>query len=308
MKLHLGINTIYAAKRWPEPDVWGQQVAQRWGLKEVQFCFDLLDPRTTPEARKTMTGKVREAAAKYGFEVQSAFIGLAAYSYNLLLHPFPEFRKDALEWCRLAAITAAELGAQGVGGPIAAASMTDYRDPGKREFLRDTLVEGMQCWARFAADQGLKFVCWEPTPIGREMLIHLDEAQDLHRRLNQGSPIPIHFQLDVGHQCSYEATGKDRDTYLWLRELGKISPLLHLQQMDGEWDRHWSFTKANNARGVVQMDQVVKALKESGAEEVYLYPEIIHPFEFPEDRLLEELDETMDYLKQHCCDTEGNKL
>jgi sugar phosphate isomerase/epimerase len=299
MKLHLGINNIYAAKRWPEPDEWGKQVTQRWGLKYVQFCFDLLDPRSTPEARKAMAGKVREAAAKYGFEIHSVFIGAAAYTYNLLLHPFAELRKDALEWCRLAAITAAELGAQGVGGPIAAASMRDYRDPGKREFLRDAFVEGMQAWARYAADQGLKFVCWEPAPIGREMLIRLDEAKDLYERLNQNVPIPIHFLLDVGHQCSYEATGKDRDTYLWLRELGKISPLLHLQQMDGVWDRHWSFTKAHNAEGVVQMDKVVKALEESGAEEVYLFPELIHPFEFPEDKLLEELDESYEYLKQY---------
>ena len=116
MKLHLGINLIYATKRWPEPDEWGRQVTQRWGLKYVQFCFDLLDPRSSPEARKAMAAKVREASAKYGFEVQSAFIGLGAYTYNLLLHPFPEFRKDALEWCRLAAITAAELGSARGGG------------------------------------------------------------------------------------------------------------------------------------------------------------------------------------------------
>jgi len=301
MKLHLGINNIYAAKRWPEPDEWGRQVTERWGLKYVQFCFDLLDPRSSPEARKAMSAKVREASAKYGFEIQSAFIGVGAYAYNLLLHPFPELRKDALEWCRLAAITAAELGAQGIGGPIGAASMRDYRDPGKRVFLQDMLVEGMQSLACYAADQGLKFVCWEPTPIGREMLIRLDEAKALYERLNENTPIPIHFLLDVGHQCSYEAAGKDRDTYLWLRKLGKISPLIHLQQMDGVWDRHWSFTKAHNAEGVVQMDKVVEALEESGAEEVYLFPELIHPFEFEEDRLLEELDESYEYLKQYVC-------
>ena len=301
MKLHLGINNIYAAKRWPEPDEWGRQVTERWGLKYVQFCFDLLDPRSSPEARKAMSAKVREASAKYGFEIQSAFIGVGAYAYNLLLHPFPELRKDALEWCRLAAITAAELGAQGIGGPIGAASMRDYRDPGKRVFLQDMLVEGMQSLACYAADQGLKFVCWEPTPIGREMLIRLDEAKALYERLNENTPIPIHFLLDVGHQCSYEAAGKDRDTYLWLRKLGKISPLIHLQQMDGVWDRHWSFTKAHNAEGVVQMDKVIEALEESGAEEVYLFPELIHPFEFEEDRLLEELDESYEYLKQYVC-------
>lgn len=299
MKVHLGINNIYAAKRWPEPDVWGKQVTQRWGLKYVQFCFDLLDPRSTEEARNSMCDKVKEASKKHGFEIHSAFIGAAAYTYNFLLHPFPELRKDALRWCELASITAKQLGAWGVGGPVAAASMKDYRDPAKREFLTEALVEGMQAFARYAATENLKFVLWEPAPIGREMLIHLDEAVNLYERFNRNAPIPIQFLLDVGHQCSYEMTGKDRDTYLWLRELGKISPTIHLQQTDGLWDRHWSFTKAHNREGVVKMDKVIEALEQSGAEEVYLFPELIHPFEFPEDQLLEELDETYEYLKQY---------
>lgn len=301
MKVHLGINNIYAAKRWPEPEEWGKQVTERWGLKHVQFCFDLLDPRSSKQARQVMSQKVKDASKKYGFEIHSAFIGLGAYAYNLLLHPLPELREDALTWCDLASATAAQLGAGGVGGPIAAASMKDYCDPGKRAFLMDTLVEGMQAFARSAASQGLKFVLWEPTPIGREMLINLDLAKKLHERFNSKSPIPINFLLDVGHQCSYEATGKDRDTYLWLRELGSLSPAVHLQQMDGVWDRHWTFTKAHNAEGVVKMDKVMQALEQSGAQEVYLFPELIHPFEFPEEKLLEELDESFEYLKQFAC-------
>ena len=198
MKVHLGINNIYAAKRWPEPAEWGKQVTQRWGLKYVQFCFDLLDPRSTDEARQAMCQKVRQASQEYGFEIHSAFIGGGAYSYNLLLHPMEAMRKDALSWCELASLTASQLGAQGVGGPIAAASMKDYRDPGKREFLLDTLVEGMQAFARSAAQQNLKFVFWEPTPIAREMLIHLDEAKQLHERLNRHSPYSHSFPSRCG--------------------------------------------------------------------------------------------------------------
>ena len=301
MKVHLGIDNIYAMKRWPEPDEWGKQITERWKLKYVQFCFDLLDPRSSEEARKSMCDKVKGASKKYGFEIHSAFVGLGAYTYNLLLHPFPEFRKDALRWCEMASITAGELGAQGVGGPVAAASMKDYQTPGKRQFLMDALVEGMQAFARYAAAQSLRFVLWEPTPIGREMLIHLDEAKKLHERMNRNVPLPIHFLLDVGHQCSYEVTGKDRDTYLWLRELGSISPAIHLQQTEENWDRHWSFTKANNAKGAIRMDKVMEALQQSGAEEVYLFPEILHPFEFEEEKVLEELDETYEYLRQYCC-------
>lgn len=298
MKVHLGINNIYAAKRWPEPDVWGEQVTQRWGVKYVQFCFDLLDPRSSEDARDAMCQKVREASEKYGFEIHSTFIGAGAYTYNLLLHPFPEFRKDALKWCELASITSEQLGAQGTGGPVAAASVTDYQDPSKRKSLTDTLVEGMQAFARYAAQHNQQFVLWEPAPIGREMLIHLDEAHRLYECLNEGVPIPIHLLLDVGHQCSHEATGRDRDTYLWLEELGRYSPAIHLQQTDGLWDRHWTFTEAHNAEGVVRMERVLEALEKSGLDEVYLFPELIHPFEFEEGKLLKEMDETFEYLRR----------
>jgi len=129
-------------------------------------------------------------------------------------------------------------------------------------------------------------------------LFRIFGIEDLYTKFYENVPIPIHFLLDVGHQCSYEVTGEDRDTYLWLRELGKYSPLIQLQQMDGTWDRHWTFTRAHNAEGVIQMDKVVQALEQSGAEEVFLFPELIHPFEFPEDKLLEEMDESYAYLKQ----------
>ena len=49
------------------------------------------------------------------------------------------------------------------------------------------------------------------------------------------------------------------------------------------------------------MDKVMEALQQSGAEEVYLFPEILHPFEFEEEKVLEELDETYEYLRQYCC-------
>jgi D-erythrulose 1-phosphate 3-epimerase len=298
VKVHLGVDNIYAAKRWPEPDVWGQQVAQRWGLKHVQFCFDLLDPRSTEQARQRYCDEVKQAASKYGFQVHNCFIGAGAYTYNLLLHPFEELREDAKRWCELASLTSEQMGARAVGGPIAAASVQDYLDPSKRAFLLDKLVEGMQHWARHAAQHGQDYILWEPTPVGREMLIHLDEGLKLYERLNQDVPIPIYFCLDVGHACGYEMEGRDRDICLWLEELGRYSPVIHLQQMDGIWDRHWPFSKKHNAEGVIRMEKVLEALDKSGAEEVYLFPEVVHPFEFRESELLQEMDEMFEYLHQ----------
>jgi sugar phosphate isomerase/epimerase len=297
MKVHLGMNLLYAAKRFPEPDVWGQQIGERWGLKHVQFVYDLLDPRTIPAARDGYCEAVNQAAAKYGFAVHNCFIGVAAYTYNYLLHPFPAMRDDALDWCDKAAAISTSLGSKGVGGPIAAASWRDYTDRGKRQFLMDTLVAGFQSFARIAAARGQEFLIWEPTPVGREMSISIDTVHELYNRMNRGSAIPIRLQLDVGHWCSYEQKGKDADLDCWLRELGPFSPIFHVQQMDGKNDVHWSFSKKNNARGVIKMEKVLETLRAVGCMECYLYPEIGFAYEMDEEALLVEMDETVAYLK-----------
>ena len=298
MKVHLGMNTIYATKRWPEPDAWGQQIGQRWGLKHVQFVFDLLDPRSIPSARQKYCAEVKQAGAKYGFEIHNCFIGVAAYTYNYLLHPFKELRDDALDWCDKAALCSTEMGSKGVGGPIAAASMRDYTNPARREFLLDTLVEGMQAFARIAAKRGQSFLIWEPTPVGREMGISIDQVRKLYDRFNRGSAIPIYLQLDVGHWCGFEQKGKDGDLNAWLAELGSLSPIFHLQQMDGVWDRHWSFSKKNNLQGVIKMEKVLEALDKVGCKEVYWYPELCFAYELNEEALLQEMDESVEYLKR----------
>jgi len=292
------MNTIYAAKRWPEPDAWGQQIGERWGLKHVQFVFDLLDPRSIPAARQKYCAEARQAAAKYGFQIHNCFIGVAAYTYNYLLHPFQEFRDDALDWCDKASLCSQEMGSKGVGGPVAAASMRDYSNPARRQFLLDTLVEGMQSFARIAAKHGQSFLIWEPTPVGREMGTSIDQVRMLHERFNNRSSIPIYLQLDVGHWCGFEQKGKDRDLNSWLLELGKLSPILHLQQMDGQWDRHWSFSKKNNLQGVIKMEKVLESLDKSGCKEVFWFPELCFAYELNEEELLREMDESVEYLKR----------
>jgi sugar phosphate isomerase/epimerase len=298
MEAHLGMNLIYATKRWPEPDVWGQQIGKRWGLKYVQFVFDLLDPRTIPAARVKYCDAVRKAAATYGFEVHNCFIGVAAYTYNYLLHPFPEMRQDALDWCEKASLCSQEMGSKGVGGPIAAAGMRDYTDPRKRDWLLDTLVEGIREFARIAARHGQDFLLWEPSPVGREMGSSIDTVKELYERFNADSPIPVHLQLDVGHWCGYEQQGRDADLSAWLMELGQFSPVMHLQQTDGQADCHWSFSNKNNARGVIDMGKVLETLDKGGCEEVYMFPELPFPYEMNESEVLAELDESVEHLKQ----------
>jgi hypothetical protein len=297
MKINYGMNLLHAAKRWIEPDIWGQHIGERWGLKHAQFCFDLLDPRATLESRKEYAVEVKKASKKYGFEMHSCLTGSGTFWYTLLMNPFPEGRKDAWHWCKLAAETSKMLGAKGLGGPIAAASLADYANPERFKFLKEEFVKGMQYFSKSAASQGQDFILFEPSNLGREGLIKIDEAKKLHEQLNKNAAIPVHLMLDVGHQCGYEVSGKDSDPYAWLEELGQYSPIVHIQQTNGKADCHWSFTKENNAKGIIKMDKVLESLEKSGLKEVTIFPEFFYGTDFNDARILEEIDESWEYLK-----------
>lgn len=297
MKIHYGMNLLHAAKRWIEPDVWGQHIGDRWGLKLAQFCFDLLDPRATLEARKEYAEEVKKATSKYNFEMHSCLTGSGTFWYTLLMNPFVKGREDAWHWCDLAAETSQLLGAKALGGPIAAASSTDYANPERFKFLMDEFVKGMQHFAKSAAASGQEFIMFEPSNLGREGLIHIDDAKVLYEKLNSDTPIPIYFMLDVGHQCGYEVSGRDSDPYAWLEELGQYSPVVHIQQTTGKADCHWSFTKENNAKGIIRMEKVLESLDKSGLKEVTIFPEFFYGTDMDDEKILEEIDESWDYLK-----------
>src|SRR4029450_3050714 len=45
----LGINTCFAVKRWPEPELWAEIVRARLGLELVQHSLDLVEPQPLVE-------------------------------------------------------------------------------------------------------------------------------------------------------------------------------------------------------------------------------------------------------------------
>jgi hypothetical protein len=78
--------------------------------------------------------------------------------------------------------------------------------------------------------------------------------------------------LDVGHAPHPD----ERDPYVWLRELGALSRIVHLQQTEAGHSRHWPFTEAYNRIGIIDPARVLRTLQESGAEEIWLGFEISH--------------------------------
>lgn len=297
MKVHLGMNLLYAAKRWIEPEVWGQQIGERWDLRFAQFCFDLLDPRSTIGLRKRMCTEIKNSAEKYNFQVHSCLTGSGTFFYPLLMHPYQEGRNDAIEWCRSAAETSEMMGATAVGGPLGAATSVDYQDKERFDFLMDELAAGMRAFAGFGFQHHQEYVIFEPSNLEREGLIKLDQAKILFEEFNKETPVPVYFMLDVGHQCSPDVSEPDSDPYAWLEQLGSYSPIVHIQQTDGKADRHWPFTNEFNEQGIIRFDKVLNSLEKSGSDEVWIFPEFFYGTDADEERVLADIDESFDYLK-----------
>src|SRR6266567_4439397 len=118
--LHLGINTCFAVKRWPEPEQWLTIVKKELGLNCCQFSLDLVDPMLDEAATASYADTARECAAANGVLLHSSFTGLAAYSWSQLLHPDLAMREAAVRWYERAINFTARLGAIGMGGHIGA--------------------------------------------------------------------------------------------------------------------------------------------------------------------------------------------
>jgi sugar phosphate isomerase/epimerase len=288
-----GLNACYAIKRWPEPDAWAG-IAARLGVRHVQYSFDLLDPLLHGDAEAYR--ETRRACERHDVEIVSAFTGLIGYSQNSLAHPSAPVRDRSRAWFEAAIDAAAELGARGMGGHIAAMSVADHADPDARRAAVDRTIAAVRALADRAAARGLEFLLWEIMPVAREYPSRLDETEELLGRL-EGTAVPVELCLDLGHMCAHGATGADRDPFAWLERLGAHTRCVHLQQTDGVMDRHWPFTATFNAQGIVEADRVVGLVRAFGRDEVELMLEPMFAFEAADDEVLAALADCVAFWK-----------
>lgn len=70
--------------------------------------------------------------------------------------------------------------------------------------------------------------------------------------------------LDLVEKHNYLfAEYDDGDPYKWLEALGCYSPIIHLQQTDGNVSNHWPFNDKFNARGIITGKKVLDSLYHS---------------------------------------------
>jgi sugar phosphate isomerase/epimerase len=292
-RYRLGVNTCFAVKRWPEPDAWAEIVAGQLGLAVVQHSLDLVALDVPLALVGAQAEEVARACESRSIEVHSTFTGLAAYSYNQLLHPDPALRDAAEAGFDRAIEFTARAGGRATGGHIGAYSARSYASPDQRRALHEDLTQRLERLAGTAAGKGLEAVLIENMAAYREPST-MSQVRSLLSP-GGGNRAAISLCLDVGHQCVYGTQGSERDPYAWLQAMGKECAVVHLQQTDGQADHHWPFTPAYNAGGLIEPARVLEALDASGAESMLLVLEVIFPFEAPDDEVIRDLAQSVEY-------------
>ncbi len=290
----LGINTGFAVNRYPEPEVWARIVAEELGLRTVQLVADLLNPFWPEAVIEAEMERILRAIDEYDIAVHSLMTG-AFTRVNHLMYPFPELRQAYVDWFKHFADLAVRLGAEAVGSHFGILSVRDVKDPRR---YRERVDEGVRYWqelSHYARDVGLKYIYFETMSIPREMAHTIEEARTLRARVNEDAGVPLYFCLDVGHAPHPD----QRDPYLWLRELGADSRIVHLQQTERGHSRHWPFTPRYNAAGIIEPQRVLDTLAKSGAEEIFLAFEISHRERYEvEPRVVPDLRASVAYWRR----------
>jgi sugar phosphate isomerase/epimerase len=293
--MKLGTNLSFSVKRWVEPESWARVVKHDLGLDLAQFSFDIVDPWWPEELRSSVAKRIRQAVAAEGLTLHSAFVGLAHYTYNQLLHPLEEGRKASLQWYMNAIDFASELEVEAMGGPAGALSADEFLNPETRKKRYDMLLDSLCLLSEHAQKRGLKALLIEPTPLEREFPWTIEMASQMQDDLKDRTRVPIQWCFDWGHAI-YKPLyhEKAHDTLSWLKGLAPDIGQIQLQQSDGELDRHWGFTHED---GIVDPAAVVAEIHQAGLEDIPVFLEVFYPFEWTNDQVMADMKQTFDLLK-----------
>jgi sugar phosphate isomerase/epimerase len=285
-----GVNLSFAVKRWVEPEVWAKIVAKDFGVNLVQFSFDLLDPWWDKNLSIPLAKRIRKATKAHDITIHSAFVGLAAYTYNALLHPEKEGRKAAVQWYKNAIDLAAEMGAGAIGGPVGGMSVTQAAKASVTRERYNELLGTLHDLTSYAKKQGLSGFLIEQTPLTREIPWNLSQYKKLSDDLRK-TAIPVTYTIDLGHVLYKPLYKRDTKLEPWLN---KNVGLIHLQQTDGMSDSHWGFTR----KGIVDLQKTKEQLEQAGLADVPVVLEVFYPFELDDASVLKDVSKSVQVCKK----------
>jgi sugar phosphate isomerase/epimerase len=300
----LAVDICFGKKRWPEPEEWTSLVHDELGLTHVEFDSDFLDPFFVSEpARSEIAARTRELAAERGLAIHNYYTGTITHCVNLLSHPDERVRADGLRWCRAAIALAARLGARGLGGHFDTICSRDCADPGRYQQRVDGLVESMQELSRTARQNGSEFLLLEQMYAPSEAPYTFEQTRTLFEAINRDAAVPVQPTLDVGHACcqNFEHSPEDRDPYAWIRAFGGAAPVIHIHQTTADGSCHWPFTAEYNARGIIHPEPLLRAVEDSGADQVLLVMEVFMPLGCTDEQVIAAMRESVEYWRPYVC-------
>lgn len=288
--MKLGLNLSFAVKRWMEPDRLAKMCRREFGVKNVQFTWDLIDPWWPKEQRAALAKAYREAFEAEGVTIDATFGGLAAYTYPQLLAPDPIQRELSFLFFKRAIDLSIELGTKVMGTPIGGMSYDDARNSATREARYRDMLNYIEKLALYGKEKGLKEIHIEATPLLTEFPHSPDVSVKMMQDLDPA--IPVKLLIDWGHALYRPLLKDEADIYRWFEKCAPYIGSIHLQQCDGLLDRHWDFTK----EGIVTPELILDATKKAGLDDIMQYLEVVTIFEEDDDIVYDGMKKTMEFL------------
>ncbi|WP_256761919.1 sugar phosphate isomerase/epimerase [Cohnella sp. WQ 127256] len=292
--LKLGINLGFAINKYVEPEVWTRIVAEDLGIKYVQFVADLLNVFLPPDIVDRQVERINVCTQKHDLAITSTFTS-AFTRVNHFMHPDADIRKAWLNWFKRFADISVQMGARTTGSHFGILTFADYDDVQRREYIIEEGIKNWQELSWYCKELGMEYLNFEPMSIPREMANTVEDTKELLARLNDGAGIPFKVCLDVGHAPH----PNDRDPYRWVRELGSVSPIIHIQQTEKDHSRHWPFTEEYNKLGIIHGEPLIEAIEQSGATDAEIIFELSHREAWStEFRIIQDHIESVNYWRQ----------
>jgi hypothetical protein len=287
-RILLGFNCNCFTNRYDEPEEW-TRVCTSLGIRHVMFNVDLIDPYWPWELQRKLCDRTLNACEKHGVAIRCSFGGHNGHQHYLG-HPDTECRREAEGFFRRAIKQTVYLGGRSFGACFAILSERCHCDPVlRREIIADA-VHAYHRLAEYGAELGLGALAYEMTSVPRESCATFEENDYVLSACSRMA-IPMRICLDLGHRFA-GGTKEERDHLAWIRRYGSRCDVIDCQQTDEGGSRHWPFTREYNAKGIIRGEEVVKAIQESGADEILLAFEVripaFHPHELGYIKDLEE--------------------
>ncbi|KAA9001286.1 sugar phosphate isomerase/epimerase [Affinibrenneria salicis] len=292
--MKLGLNLSFAVKRWLGGESLARVVKQDLGMDIVQFSWDLVDPWWPAAARNAAARDYADAFRAAGITVESTFGGLASYCYNHFLAPDANLRALGKAHLKRAIDMTAEMGVRATGMPLGSYSAQDALDPARREAIYQQALLALVELSRYAKTRGLSTLLIEPVPLATEFPASAQDARRLMTDLDGATDIPVRLLVDWGHALFAPLFGEQANMEHWIEQCGEYIDAWHIQQTDGQRDRHWNFTR----QGIVTPERLSAFWRDQRLTEQTYLIEILYPFEQSDESVLRDMQAGIALLKQ----------